>query len=192
MSTSPETDELIQTEAAMGGSFYIPKADELRQHLQLELEERAARDQIAEATGIADADLLAELAGLGIRVESLAALTLMPLIAVAWSDGEMDERERAALLDAAVESGIERASTSYRLLEIWTLEPPPPDFSNLWRDFIHALCRLLEPSEAERLEATLLGRAKNVAEAAGDALRRNSHISSREQGCLDVLAKAFE
>ena len=51
MSTSPETDELIQTEAAMSGGFYVPSAHELRQHLQLKLEERAARDQIVEALG---------------------------------------------------------------------------------------------------------------------------------------------
>ncbi len=104
----------------------------------------------------------------------------------------MDERERAAMLDAAVQSGIERGSTSYRLLETWTVEPPPPAFGNLWRDFVHALCGLLEPGEPERLEAKLLGRAKNVAEAAGDALRRSPHVSSQEQSCLDVLAKAFE
>ena len=104
----------------------------------------------------------------------------------------MDERERAAVLDAAVESGIERGSTSYRLLEIWTLESPPPDFSNLWRDFVHALCAVLEPAEAERLEANLLGRAKTVAEAAGGTLDRSPHVSSQEQSCLEVLAKAFE
>jgi hypothetical protein len=180
-----------QQQAALGGAFYRASAAEHREHLQLREDELAARGAISEATGIDDPDFLAELTGLGIRVDSLAALTLIPLIAVAWSDGEMDESERAAVLDAAVETGIRRNSVSYHLLEIWMIDPPPPDLTNVWHDFIRALRKQLKADEHKQIESKLLGRARAVAQAAGDALNRTPHISTSEEACLTKLSQAF-
>ena len=180
----PHQDEL-------GDAFFTGDAQAHREHLQLAMEEEAARGRIAEATGIHDPAVLAELAGLGIRVETLSALTLIPLIQVAWADGEMDERERGAILEAAAVIGLETDSTSYRLLEIWTLEQPPPDLLNAWKSFVDALQQQLEGGEAEKLAKNLLERAERVAKAAGDALDRSPHVSQVEQAVLDELRGAF-
>ena len=176
---------------ALGNGFFSGSAEGLREHLQLRLEERAARDRIAEATGITDTKVLAELAGLGIRVDTLSALTLIPLIDVAWVDGDMDERERQAVLDGAVGTGIERGSTSYRLLEIWIEEAPPPDLALLWRDFTRALCAQLSAGQVERLRGNILGRARDVAAAAGDTQERSPHVSDQEEQRLTELSEAF-
>jgi len=176
----------------LGDAFFAGDAEEHREHLQLVMEESAAREKIAEATGIHDPSVLKELAGLGIRVETLSALTLMPLVHVAWADGEMDESERAAVLEAAAVIGLETDSTSYRLLEIWTLEEPPPDLMNAWRAFVKALQTQLESGEAQRLAQNLLDRAERVAKAAGDTLDRSPHVSEVEQQAIDELRAAFE
>lgn len=173
------------------GSFYQGDAEELRMHLQLKLEEVSARSEIATATGISDAEVLAELAGLGIRVDTLTALTLIPLICAAWADGDMDGRERDAILAAAASAGIDTGSPSYRLLEIWTLEQPPADLTNAWKGYIHALCANLPGHQRERLEANILGRARDVAAAAGDALERKPHVSEQERKCIEELGRAF-
>lgn len=170
--------------------FEGPAAAE-RDHLALRAEEIAARDQLAAATGIDDVQLLAELAGLGIRVDTLSALTLIPLIEVAWCDGEMDAAERHAVLAGAVSAGIEPGSTSYRLLEIWIEEAQAPDLTDLWHDFTGALCDQLSPAEVKRLERNILGRARAVAAAAGDARDRSPHISAAEEACLAELSQAF-
>jgi hypothetical protein len=188
---SAGSDEMNEQQAALTGAFYRASAEEQREHLQLKDEERAAREAIAAATGITDAAFLAELAGLGIRVDSLAALTLIPLIAVAWSDRDLDQRERTAVLNSAVATGIERGSTSYRLLEIWMLEEPPPDLINTWQHFIAALCQQMSGEEITRMESVLLGRARQVAAAAGDAMQRTPHISAAEESCMERLAQAF-
>ncbi|MBW2232709.1 MAG: hypothetical protein JRG92_15500 [Deltaproteobacteria bacterium] len=178
-------------EHELGQAFYRGAAETLREHLQLQGEEEAARMSLTAATGISDPAVVAELAGLGIRVDTLAALTLIPLIQIAWVDGEMDARERDAILDAAVSTGSEKGSTSHRLLEIWILEEPPPDLTNAWRGYIGALCTELSSTQRERLEANLLGRAREVAAAAGSTLDRSPHISANEEACLQSLASAF-
>ena len=186
------TDELLERhERRLGEVFFQGEAEDIRAQLLLRAEEEAARGTLAEATGIEDPDVLAELAGLGIRVDTLAALTLIPLIDVAWADGEMDPRERRAILDAATATGSEPGSISHRLLEIWTEEQPPPDLTEAWRRFIRALCARLQRDEVTRLSANLLGRARNVAAAAGSRLQRAPHISPDEESCLAALAGTF-
>jgi hypothetical protein len=185
------SNPLNPQEEHLGNAFFDGSAADQRARIQLQAEERSARDRIAEATGITDTGLLAELAGLGIRVETLSALTLVPLIEVAWVDGEMDAAERERILAGAASVGIEPGSISYRLLEIWIDESPAPDLTNLWHDFTRALCAQLTPAEAERLEQNVVGRARSVAAAAGDARERSPHVSPVEEACLAKLAEAF-
>lgn len=185
------SNPLNPQEERLGKAFFDGTAAEQRERIQLQAEERAARDLIAEATGITDTGLLAELAGLGIRVETLSALTLVPLIEVAWADAEMDDAERERILTGAASVGIEPGSTSYRLLEIWIEEAQAPDLTNLWHDFTRALCEQLSPAERQRLEKNVLGRARSVAAAAGDARNQTPHVSDVEEACLAKLAEAF-
>lgn len=183
--------QLDRHERRLGEVFFRGDAEDVRSQMMLRAEEEAARSTLAEATGIEDPEVLAELAGLGIRVDTLAALTLIPLIDVAWADGEMDAREREAILAAATATGSEPGSFSHRLLEIWTEEQPPPDLTEAWRRFIRALCARLEQDEASRLASHLLGRARDVAAAAGSRMNRAPHISADEESCLGALAAAF-
>ena len=44
--------------------------------------------------------MLAELARVGVRPETLSAVALIPLVMVAWADGRVDESERLAILNA--------------------------------------------------------------------------------------------
>lgn len=178
-------------QAQLGDAFFAGDAEAHRQQLQLAMEEEAAREKIAEATGIHDESVLKELAGLGIRVDTLSALALIPLIHVAWADGEMDDRERGAVLEAAAVIGLESDSLSYQLLEIWTLEQPPPDLLNAWKSFVGALKTVLAEGEADHLAHNLLERAKRVAKAAGETGQQSPHVSDVEARCLDELRTAF-
>lgn len=182
---------ITPTASRLGDAFTERVGSDDPALLALRAEEKAASELIAEATGIQDAQLLAELAGLGIRVETLSALTLIPLVAVAWADGEMDAAERDCALAGAASVGIEPGSISYRMLEIWLEEAPPPDLTNLWNDFTMALCDTQSDAENARLRENLLGRARKVAAVAGDTADRSPHVSPVEEECLAKLAEAF-
>jgi hypothetical protein len=181
--------DLEPHERELEAAFFA--GDAAAERARLHDAERAARDAISEATGIRDRQLLAELAGLGIRVETLSALTLIPLIEVAWADGEMAPAERIAVLEGAASVGIEPGSVSYRLLEIWIAEEQAPDLIRVWHDFTRALCAQLDPEEVRRLEEKVLLRARAVAAAAGDAAKRSPHVSEVESAALSRLSEAF-
>jgi hypothetical protein len=185
----PADDALERFARAIEAAFY--KQDVVSFRSALAAEELEAAGAIGRATGIDDPDLLARLAELGIRPETLAALTLVPLIETAWADGVMDAKERAAVLHGAATSGIAPESASYRLLEIWTMERPAPEITAIWREFIAAIAESLSERERAALRAKIIGRAWAVANAAGGFLDAAPSVSAEEHAALASLDSAF-
>jgi hypothetical protein len=182
-------DALEKFARAIEAAFY--KEDVVSFRAALAAEEAEAAGALGRATGIDDPDLLARLAELGIRPETLAALTLIPMIEIAWADGVMDAKERAAVLNGAATCGITPESASYRLLEIWTMERPAPEISAIWREFIAAIAKSLDTREREALRAKIVGRARAVAKAAGGLLDARPSVSAEERSALFALDAAF-
>jgi hypothetical protein len=116
---------------------------------------------------------------------------MIPIVEVAWADGEMDARERDAILVGAESVGIEPGSPSHGLLRIWTEDAPAPDLLDAWRAFIRALGGELQAEERRRLRERLVGRARSVAEAAGGILGVDP-VSPAEKDVLARLEAAFE
>jgi hypothetical protein len=188
MVTMP-ADALERFARAIESAFY--KEDVASFRASLAAEEVEAAGALGRATGIDDPDLLARIAELGIRPETLAALTLIPLVETAWADEVMDAKEREAVLRGAASSGIAPASASYRLLELWTIERPAREIAAIWREFIAAIAKSLSARERSALRAKVIGRAWAVANAAGGFLDAHPSVSAEEQGVIDALDAAF-
>ena len=176
---------------ALEDAFYREDTEDFRVQLELRRQEESALEGLAGASGISNETVLRRLAGLGIRADTLAALTLIPLIEVAWADGKMDAREREAVLSAAESTGIPKESPSYGLLRIWIEDQPAPDLVEAWSEFIGTLCAELSEEQTDHLRRNILGRARDVAEAAGGFLGLGSKISKEERAALESLERAF-
>jgi CRP-like cAMP-binding protein len=137
-----------------------------------------------------DRALSETLVGLGIRSETLAALTLIPLVQVAWADEHLDAQEQRAVLRGAESVGIARDSPNHALLRGWLEERPDPKLFEAWRDFVTALCSRLSIEGQLQLREDLLGRAREVAAAAGGFLGVRA-ISRREEAVLRELESVF-
>jgi CRP-like cAMP-binding protein len=137
-----------------------------------------------------DPSLSERLAGLGVRTETLAALTLIPLVRVAWADDQLDAEERDAVLQGAERVGIARDSQDYALLRAWLEERPDPRIFEVWSDFVVAVCARLSIEGQLELREDLLGRAREVAAAAGGFLGVRS-ISRSEEAVLRELESVF-
>ena len=133
----------------------------------------------------------AQLGGLGINASTIAALTLIPLIEVAWADGQMDEKERRAILAGAETHGIATDTSSFRLLEMWLSDPPKPDLLAAWHQYIHAACQTLSFEGKLRLRTSILEGARDVAESAGGFLGFRS-VSPSEERALGRLEQSFD
>jgi hypothetical protein len=186
------TDTRLQErQQALEDAFYRDDTETYRHRLELRKAEDDAFEDLAAASGIGDEAVLRRLAGLGIRADTLAALTLIPLIEVAWADGKMDAREREAILFGAESTGISKESPSHSLLRIWIEDPPAPALVDAWSEFISALCRDFSEEQRGRLQRNILSRARTVAEAAGGFLGLGSKVSKEESAVLESLARAF-
>ena len=183
--------DLKDRQHALEDAFYRDDTETYRHQLEPREKEVAAREELAAASGISDEAVLGQLASLGIRADTLAALTLIPLIEVAWADGKMDDREREAILFGAESTGISKESPSHGLLRIWIEDRPAPDLVDAWSEFIRALCREFSEEQRGRLQRNLLGRARRVAEAAGGFLGLGPKVSKEERAVLESLARAF-
>jgi hypothetical protein len=173
-------------------SFFREHDQELLEYLRSQAQESNLRSQLSEISGIVDTEVLDALIRAGITAESLSALSLLPMVRVAWADAKVQGNERQAILQAAHAEGVSADSTSYRLLDSWLNERPEPSLLEAWWEYARGLARELDETSLAAMRRMTLDRARRVAEAAGGLLGFGNQVSSNEELVLADLARAFE
>ncbi len=146
------------------------------------------KKSLAEVSGIRNPKVLDKLAELEVTPGTLASLAVLPLVEVAWADGHLDEKEKAAVLSEAAKGGMAKGSVDHALLDAWLKERPSPKLLEAWIQYIAGLREVMAPQELDDLKNELLNRAKNVAQAAGGLL---SKVSAEEKAVLKKMEDAF-
>jgi uncharacterized tellurite resistance protein B-like protein len=183
-------DFLGDRKKALEESFFAKQNAALLDRMREKREKQAAIDALATNSKIANRQTLEKLVDLGLDGATWAALSLVPLVEVAWADGEVDAKERAAVLEAAQEQGVAKGSPSHELLESWLASRPAGSLFASWGAYAAELAANLSPEEREELRADLAERAESVARSAGGILGIGS-ISTPERKVIDALAKPF-
>lgn len=176
---------------ALEEAFFAKQTDLLLQGMTKPEDLRARREALSAASGISDPAVLDQLMKLDIAPETMAAISLVPLVVVAWADGAIDARERQAVLAGASESGMKSQDVGYQLLEKWLISAPEPSLLVAWKSYIAAITRTMDPAGKQALQAQLLDRARAVAAAAGGFLGLGRRVSAEEEAVLANLAGAF-
>jgi len=177
---------------ALEESFFARENAKLLERLRTERSTRETREALAKVSGIENEEILEKLCALGIDSETWTAVSIAPLVEVAWADGKVAGPERRAVLEAAEANGIHSGNPDYQLLESWLDHRPDGRLLEVWGAFIIGLCAELEESERAALKGEILDRARRVAKAAGGLLGLGNKVSSEEEIILAELAKAFE
>jgi len=146
-----------------------------------------------EVSGIHDEHILHKLIELKIEPKTVSCLSLVPLVEVAWADGEVDEKEKKAVMDAATAtgSGGKRSTVDYELLELWLCRRPGPRMLEAWGLYVRGLCKKLSAEEKVLLKDDIMGQARAVASASGGFLGLGSRISAQEERMLKSIESAF-
>jgi hypothetical protein len=161
----------------------------IRERQELEHMERT-QQALSEVSGITNQRILAKLMELKVTPSTLASMAVVPLVAVAWADRRVDDKERDAILRSAEGSGIGRGTVDYGLLEAWLKARPPASLLTAWIHYTEGLIETLTLEERQRLKTELLSRARAVAEAAGGFLGIGA-VSASERKVLEKMDKAF-
>lgn len=186
-----KSDEFLgDRRRALEEAFFAQRDRQLRERLREKAVKDAWRQGLAEASGIGDEAVLDRLVSLGVEPETVAALTLVPLVEVAWADGDVHAKEKDAVLKAAANTGIEEGTAASELLAGWLQERPKPELRTAWTAYAGALSAMLDGPERAALKEGLLGRARSVAAAAGGFLGMG-RISNEEEAALAELERAL-
>jgi len=142
-------------------------------------------------SGITNQDILQKFIELDVSPEAVTSLALVPLVMIAWADGEVDDKEREAVLNSLRGYGLIKNNVNYTLLNEWLGKRPPRKMLDAWTHYISEICGSLSAEERAELKANIMGHAAAVAGASGGFLSITK-ISPEEEGMLAKLKKAFD
>lgn len=181
---------LDERRQSLEDEFFHKQSQENIEALRKQLAQQTTKEELRKASGMTDDAVLDKLLDLGIGAETVLALSLVPLIQVAWADGKIQDEEREAILQGAQKKGIARESAAFALLQAWLSQQPKQSLFETWESYIKALRGKLSDKESAQLEAQVMRFARFVAEASGGFLGIGK-ISSAEEAALSRIEAAF-
>ncbi len=173
------------------GAFFLERDSVLIDNLKKMRRMEKTKERLSEVSGISNDAVLQKLVDLEVRPETLATLSMVPLVEVAWADGKIDEKEKEAVKKAVEQVLPDNAVIDLALVERWLQVKPPENMLTAWIHYIEGLREALSESERADLKECLIGQARAVAEASGGILGLTSKISAPEQAMLDKMSAAF-
>jgi hypothetical protein len=185
------SDFLNDRRSGLENAFFAEQDAVLRRRLAEGDVKTTGLDALSAASGIRDKAVLEKLSALNITGTSLTALSLVPMVLVAWADGGVEQKERDAILSGAEKAGLDADNAGYPLLKAWLSHKPPAELASTWKLYVAALSETLDNDAKHRLKDELLGRAKTVAEAAGGFFGLTQGVSASEKAVLADLEQAF-
>jgi hypothetical protein len=184
------SNSLEERGRALEDEFFHKENQNKLAAMKSKLETQSNKDELRKASGMSDEDVLDRLVALGMRANTIAALSLVPLVAVAWADGEIQDDEKQAILQGAHGKGLDEGSPGYELLSGWMAKRPEDGLLDAWEGYIKALSGQLNDEQNRLLKNQIVGFAKLVATAAGGILGFGK-VSSKEEAVLNRIEAAF-
>ncbi len=185
------TRTLDDRREALEESFFRKQNEELLATLREKKAHQEQRDALAREMACEDDALLDQLIDVGLRAETWLALSLVPLVEVAWADREITAAEREKVLEAAVEHHIQVGSEPYRLLEQWLIERPPPALAEAWKAYVQIVGPTLSADERRWIHRDVLERARDVARATNSLLGIGVRVSDAETQVLHAFEEVL-
>ena len=187
-----QPEVLRDREKSLEDRFFAKQSEELKSKLREERSREQMREELRKVAVVTDEQTIERMVELGIGADTWAAIALVPLVEVAWANGQVDEKERHSVRVAAEANGVSPGSPAYQVIDGWLMHRPDGRLLEAWGQYIVALCAELTSEEKHGLRDEILTRARHIAEATGGFWGLGSRISPEEQVVLEELAKAFD
>ena len=181
-----DSDSLQERGRSLEEEYFRRKNRELVEKMQQQARQEEALRDMGAQVGSDDPETLRELQKLGFTPDTVALLPLVPVVEVAWADGDVASAERDAILALARARGIADGSAAYHQLGAWLADRPAPDVLSGATRLIRAL--LDTPAGEKKMSAEeLVSYCESIASASGGlfGLRK---ISPEERAALESIA----
>ena len=185
----PEKDVFAQRKIGLEEEYFRKKEQELLEQIRRRTALQAEREELAEATGIADEEILATMREMGYTRETVGLLHLVPLVQVAWASGSVTPRERELVLRLSEWCGVRKDSPAWEQLNNWLDDRPSDDFFLKTLRIIRCLLDFQTVKEQVTGRTDLISFCIRIANASGGFLGVGSKISEGEQAALDQIVE---
>jgi len=131
------------------------------------------------------------LRALGVEAKSCHLVSLLPLVQVAWADGQIQPKERQLILGVGQQFGLLRNGEE-QILEEWMREAPSPFFlAHSQRVLLHLAKHALLPGGVDR--EAVVGWCWALASAAGGLFgTRLMAVSAKEKEVIAQIARQLK
>ena len=179
-----DKDAFKERGRALEDEYFHRKERELIAKMRERVQAETARQELGARTGVADAQLLADLQELGYTPETISLLHLVPLVQMAWAEGSVSMRERDLIVEAARARSIETESAADAQLPGWlTTRPSEALFTTTLRA-IAAMLASRPESEREAGRKDLMSYLTSIASASGGVLGFGA-VNDQERAVLE-------
>ena len=178
---------LEDREHALENEYFHRKDRELIERLRQEGRKEEERHDLEHRLGTHDAAFLEQLQAAGFGPDNLPLLHLVPLVDVAWSEGEVTSRERELILALAAGRGLTPDGPAYAQLVGWLDARPTEAFFETTYEAIRKMLALEDDASRHATQQDLESWSTKIAEATGGILGMRP-ISKDERECLRRIA----
>lgn len=183
-------DMMDERRTALEDEFFLKEDTKKLAVMKENLAQQATKDELRKVSGMTDDAVLDKLVALGLDGKTVAALSLVPLIAVAWADGTIQDNERDAILHGAHGKGLEAGTAGHQLLSSWLAKKPDDTLFEAWEGYIKSLAAQLNDEQRRLLKKQIINFASLIAGSAGGFLGIGK-VSGSEQKVLARIDAAF-
>ena len=182
-------DAFTEREHSIEEAYFKKRDQELLDQLHQQKALEAERQQMAEAIGVNDQDLLGALQDLGFHLDTVQLLHIVPLVQVAWAQDGIADIERERILKFAHIRGIDPGSNSYQQLTQWlAVKPSEAFFENTLRA-IGLVMSTLPPAEREASQKDLINYCTQIASSVGRRLLGLPETTKEEREVIQHIAE---
>lgn len=186
-----DKDAFAERERVLEEEYFRRKEKEVIEKMRSRAQAEAQRRRLGEQTGVADEEVLSDLQALGYTPETVSLLHLVPLIQMAWAEGDVSSKERDLIVRAARARGIEPDSAAEQQLNRWLTNRPSDELFEKTLRAIRAILAARSPEERADSERDLLSLCTAIASASGGIVGFGA-VSSDERQILARITEELE
>ncbi len=184
-------DSLKNRGKGLEDEYFRRQERELIEKLRQKSEEAAKRKQLSERTGVADEEVLGDLRALGYTPETVSLLHLVPLVQMAWAEGDVSSGERELIVKAARSHGVAAGSDADRQLQTWLAARPSPEFFEKNLRAIRVMLAAQPDAARASSEQDLLSYLTSIASASGGILGFGK-VNDEEKKLLEQITAELQ